>query len=196
MGGPTQPCDVRVLFHKTLHRIVLDTKDIIDLGKTEGSPGPIVRGMDVFEKDLSTRRLFRFSRKRYIFLNLLHDGLTLEEAAVKAGLPLADAEKFRGGAEAADYLEMRELREIVAREAKDPDRWWTMGFMAIEGKKPMNKIQCEIYKEHGKRIQPCSEVNQAPMKVEINISPEALSRSRDHRKFVETQIIEDLKRAM
>lgn len=173
----------------------LDAQEIVALGKTETSR-PLVAGNDVFEKDVATNRLFRFSRKRYIFLNLLHDGLSLEEAAAKAGLDQGSALKFREGSEASEFLEMRELREIVAREAKDPDRWWTLGYMAMEGKKPMNKIQCEIYKEHGKRIQPCSDAQQPAMKVEIHVSPEALERSRERRKAVETQIVEELKHAV
>lgn len=172
-----------------------DAKEVVALGKTETSK-PLVVGNDVFEKDLATNRLFRFSRKRYIFLNLLHDGLSLEEAAVKSGLDQEAALKFREGPEAAQYLEMRELREIVAREAKDPDRWWTMGYLAMEGKVPMNKIQCEIYKEHGKRVQPCSDAQQPAMKIEIHVSPEALERSKERRKAVETQIVEELKHAV
>lgn len=150
----------------------------------------MVVGQDVFEKDLATNRLFRFSRKKYIFLNLLHDGLGLEEASLKAGINPEQAEEFRSSSQAAEYLEMRELREIVAREAKDPDRWWTMGYLAMEGKRQMNKIQCEVYKEHGKRIQPCSESNAPPPRIEIHISPDALSRSKDHRKFIETQVLQ------
>lgn len=173
----------------------MDTKDIVKLGKTEDSR-PLVVGNDVFEKDLATSRLFRFSRKRYIFLNLLHDGLTLDEASLKAGLTPETALKFRESAEAAEYLEMRELREVVAREAKDADRWWAMGYAAMEGKKAMNKIQCEIYKEHGKRIQPCSEASAPPSKIEIHISPEAIERSKERRQSIDAQIVEEYKHAI
>lgn len=173
----------------------METKDIIRLGKTEDSR-PVVVGPDVFEKDLSTNRLFRFSRQRYIFLNLLHDGVPLEEAALKSGVNPETAESFRSSPEAAEYLEMRELREIVAREAKDPDRWWADGFMVTDGKKAMNKIQCEVWKERGKRVQPCSDSQAGPARIEIHISPDAIERSKERRKSVETQIVEDLKHAI
>lgn len=173
----------------------MDTAQIIALGKTDESR-PLVVGQDVFEKDLATNHLYRFSRKRYIFLNLLHDDIPLEEAALKSGIDVETALRFRDSSEACAYLEMRELREVVAREAKDQDKWWVDGYMAENGKKSMNKVQAEIWKERGKRIQPCSEANQPEMKVEIHISPDALERSKERRKSVETQIVEELKHAV
>lgn len=174
---------------------MMDNKDIIKLGKTEESR-PLVVGNDVFEKDLATSHLYRFKRNKYIFLNLLHDGLTNEEASLKAGLAPEKAAEFKESPEAVAYLEMRELREIVAREAKDPDRWWVSAYLSEEGIKPMSKVNCELWKERGKRIQPCSEANPAPTKIEIHISPDALLRSKEHRKFVETQIEGDLQHAV
>lgn len=169
----------------------MEPKDIIALGKTDESR-PLVVGNDVFERDLATSRLYRFSRKRYIFLNLIHDDASIEEAALKSGLDLGMAQRFLNMTEAKDYLEMREVREIVAREAKDADGWWVKGFLVEEGKKPMNKVQCEIWKERGKRISPCSDASAPPMKVEIHISQEALDRSKERRKAVEAQIVDDL----
>lgn len=170
------------------------------LVKQEDGARGIVVGTDVYEAlnfvDDIASRVIRFTARQYLFLKHYKLGISLEAAAEKAGLTPDAATHFLDKPDTRAWLQDRAMQDHIKNEWAEPSKWWSEGHDVWEGKKAINKNQMEVWREFGKRVCPMSEHGPAQTKIEINIDPEAIERSKVRRKAIEAQIVLESKDAV
>lgn len=168
-------------------------EQIKDLAKSEKAR-PLIVGNRVFDVLPTTQELVDFTRPKYLLLQLLWRGLSIEDAALKAGVDLEDAVAFRDSDKAQDYLQKKSLASIVAQETKDPDRWWVQVNEVMEGRKVLNKGQMVALQAQGDRVAPKrneADTEKTKTVINFNFSPEAVQEAFRRQEAIEAKIVEE-----
>lgn len=169
------------------------TEQAKELVKSEDAVRGLVVGNRVYEPLLFAPEIVHFTAKQYIFLHSYRLGVPLEDAATKAGLSVESAERFLDKPQTKAWLQDRATKDYIKNEWAEPGKWWQQGdawLNAPKEQKP-NKNDVEIWKEFGKRVQPLSDQGMSVNKIEINISPDAIQKSKERRKFIDTQLVKE-----
>lgn len=167
-----------------------DKKEIQALGRTDATRALVV-GNSVYDPLLFSRQLVRFSRRQYLFLNAYRLGVTLQEAADKAGMTVEQAERFLRRPMTRQWMEDRAKKDYIRNEWHESNKWWEMGNEVLEGKKHLSKDQQVVYLEFGKRVCPESkatnEVKSGPT-INFNFGPEAIKEALKRQQSIETEV--------
>jgi hypothetical protein len=135
------------------------TNSLKTLGSTDATRLSVI-GSSVYDPLLFDRKLVRFSRRQYLFLNNYRLGVPLAEAAQKTGMPLVSAERFLNRPSTKAWLANRAKQDYIRKEWHESNKWWEMGEEVLEGKKHLSKDQQVVYLEFGKRV--CPEIKSNP----------------------------------
>lgn len=136
------------------------------LDTTSDATKALVIGSSVYDPLLFSRKLIRFSRRQYLFLNAYRLGVPLSEAAQKAGLSTHQAEWFLNRSSTKAWMADRAQKDHIRHEWHESSKWWEVGNDVLEGRKHLSKDQQVVYLEFGKRV--CPEIKSSP---EINKGP-------------------------
>lgn len=167
--------------------------DIKQLSKDE-KVHPLIVGNRVFDVLPTTDDLINFTRAKYLLLQLIWRGLSVEEASDKAGVLLEDAQTFLASEKALDYLRKKELASVIAQEARNPDRWWVEVHNVMDGSKVLNKGQMVALQAQGDRVAPKrNDVDETKAKtvINFNFSAESVQEAFKRQESIEAQIVEE-----
>lgn len=151
--------------------------------------GGIVYETLTFVEDGETREIIPFTTRQYVFLKHYHLGVSLQDAAIKAGLTPETAQNFIDRPKTQAWLLDQDKKNSVKKRWLETSKWWEIGDEIISGTRKVDKNQMEVYREFGKRAHPVSEHGPSQTKIEITIDPEAIERSKIRRKAIEAQIV-------
>jgi hypothetical protein len=155
---------------------------------------PLIVGNRVFDVLPTTDDLINFTRKQYLFLQLIWRGLSTGEASEKAGYALDQAASFLETDKAKDYLQKKQLASIIAQETKNEDNWWVEVHQVRTGEKILNKGQMVALQASGDRVAPKrNEVNQEKTKVVINFnfSAESVKEAFKRQESIDAELSEE-----
>ena len=163
------------------------------LAKSEDAVRGMVIGSQVYDPLLFAPEIVRFSARQYVFLHKYRLGVSLEDAAAQANMTAEQAERFLDKDSTKAWLKDRAMKDHIKNEWAEPAKWWHKGDEWLNAPKEMkpNKNDVEIWKQFGMRVCPVS-TEGSGTKIEINIDPEAIARSKERRKSVEAQIVNDV----
>lgn len=165
-----------------------DRELINDLGKTDATRALVV-GNSVYDALLFSRRLVRFSRRQYLFLNSYRLGVSLAEAAVKADMTIDQAERFLRRPQTRAWMEDRAKKDYIRTEWHESNKWWEMGHEVLEGKRHLSKDQQVVYLEFGKRVCPeVKSIQDARPNIQINIDPGAVQEAFRRQNAIDAEI--------
>lgn len=168
----------------------LSRKAIEGLGNTDATRA-LVMGNSVYDPLLFSRQLVCFSRRQYLFLNAYRLGVPLHEAAAKAGMDVAKAERFLKRPNTRKWIADRAQKDYIRNEWHESNKWWELGHEVLEGKKHLSKDQQVVYLEFGKRVCPESksqpEVNKGPT-IHFNFGADAVKEAFRRQESIETEI--------
>lgn len=167
-----------------------------DLGKTDATRALVV-GNSVYDPLLFSRRLIRFSRRQYLFLNAYRLGVPLAEAAIKADLTTDQAESFLARKKTQEWLADRAMKDHVRNEWAEGGKWWEMGNECLEGKRHLSKDQQVVFMAFGERVCPKpretgSDSNSKTV-INFNFGPEAVQEAFRRQAAIETETVKELK---
>lgn len=159
------------------------------MGTTDATRALVI-GNSVYDPLLFSRRLVRFSRRQYLFLNAYRLGVSLAEAASKAGMTIEQAERFLKRPMTRSWMEDRAKKDYIRNEWHESNKWWQMGNECLEGKRRLSKDQQVVYLEFGKRV--CPEVKQASENkgptINFNFSPESVKEAFRRQESIDAEI--------
>jgi len=163
-----------------------------ELVKSEDGIRGMVIGNQVYDPLLFATDIVKFSARQYVFLQKYRLGVPLEEAAEQANLTAEQAERFLDKESTKAWLRDRAEKDHIKNEWAEPAKWWAKGdeWLNAKGEDKPHKNDVEIWKQFGMRVCPVAANGTGP-KIEINIDPDAITRSKERRKFVEAQIVSD-----
>lgn len=165
-----------------------DRELINDLGKTDATRALVV-GNSVYDPLLFSRRLVRFSRRQYLFLNSYRLGVSLAEAAVKADMTVDQAERFLRRPQTRAWMEDRAKKDYIRTEWHESNKWWEMGHEVLEGKRHLSKDQQVVYLEFGKRVCPETKaIQDSRPNIQINIDPGAVQEAFRRQNAIDAEI--------
>lgn len=146
----------------------------------------------VYDPLLFAPEIVHFSARQYVFLHKFRLGVPLEDAAIAAGMTAESAERFLDKDQTKAWLRDRAMKDHIKNEWAEPAKWWHKGDewlnAPLEAKPTKNDV--EIWKQFGMRVCPVA-TEGSGTRIEINIDPEAIARSKERRKSVEAQIVSD-----
>lgn len=168
----------------------MSNEDIRALGTTDATKALVV-GNSVYDPLLFSRRIVRFSRRQYLFLNAYRLGVPLQEAASKAGMKVVEAERFLKRPSTRHWMEDRARKDYIRNEWHESNKWWEMGNECLEGKRHLSKDQQVVYLEFGKRV--CPEIKSHPESskgptINFNFGPEAIQEAFRRQNAIDAQI--------
>lgn len=155
---------------------------------------PTIVGNRVFDVLPTTQELVSFpSRKKYLLLQLLWRGLSIEEAADKSGLSLEDAVSYADTEKAKDYLRRKELAAIIAEEMRSQDNWLVEAHQVRAGDKVLNKGQMVVFQAVGDRVAPkkTEDIEKPKVTINFNFSPESVQDAFKRQASIDAQLAEE-----
>lgn len=167
-----------------------DKELITHLGKTDATRALVI-GNSVYDPLLFSRRLIHFSRRQYLFLNEYRLGIPLNEAASKAGMTVAHAERFLKRPKIRAWLEDRAKKDYIRNEWSEPGKWWEMGDKVLKGEKHLSKDQQVVWMAFGERIAPKPRELGGPSTgptINFNFSPEAVKEAFRRQESIKTEL--------
>ncbi len=167
--------------------------EISSLSKINASH-PVIVGNRVFDVLPTTHELVDFTRAKYLLLQLLWRGASLEEAVTKTGLSEEEVLAFKESPKAKHYLQKKELASIMAEEAKDPNRWWATAQSVLEGSYTLNKGQMVVFQSVGDRVAPKkneSDLERSKTVINFNFSPEAVQEAFKRQESIEAELVRE-----
>lgn len=170
-------------------------QELVALGKTDATT-PVVVGGDVYDPLIFHPTVVRFTRKQYVFLHAYRLGVPLSEAARKAGLEPASAERFLAKSDTVEWLKDRALKDHIRTEWEEPSKWWHMGNEVLEGRKHLSKDQQIVFMAFGDRVCPKSKESAGEgAKIIININPGAVQEAYRRSVAVDGEIVDERRTA-
>jgi hypothetical protein len=162
------------------------------LAKSEDAVRGMVIGSQVYDPLLFAPEVVHFSARQYVFLHKYRLGVSLEDAATAANMTPEQAERFLDKPSTRAWLKDRAMKDHIKNEWAEPAKWWAKGdeWLNAPAEAKPNKNDVEIWKQFGMRVCPVASDGHGA-KIEININPEAIERSKERRKVVEAQIVSD-----
>lgn len=100
-----------------------------------------------------TQRLFTFKPNELRFLKEFGPESSVEDAAKKAGIPVAVAEKMLRRKSVREFLQDK-FEQIAIQGGWTVERWFSEGDKVWRGQKAVTREQLDIWKEFGARILP------------------------------------------
>lgn len=160
-----------------------------ELVKSEDGVQGIVIGKDVYDPLLWSPKLVRFTAKQYVFLRAYRLGVSLQEAAEKAGMTPAQAEKFLDKPDVQEWMQDRATKDYIKHEWEEPGKWYQKGDEVLEGKTSWSKAQLEVWKAFGERVAPAKRQSESGQpKIEINIDPTAVQEAFRRQNAIEAEL--------
>lgn len=167
--------------------------DIRALAKIDGSPVLIV-GNRVYDASQILPDVVHFTRQQYLFLNTYRLGVSVDEAATKAGLTKEEAERFLDRPKTVAWLQDRALKSHIRNEWHESDKWWQIGNECLDGTRHLSKDQQVVYLEFGKRVCPEQkshpESNKGPT-INFNFGPEAVKEAFRRQAAIDAEVSGD-----
>lgn len=168
----------------------LDTKTLQAMGTTDATRA-LVLGNSVYDPLLFSRQLIRFSRRQYLFLNSYKLGVSVADAANKAGLTVEQAESFLARKNTRAWLADRAKKDYILTEWHESNKWWELGDDVLEGKRHLSKDQQVVYLEFGKRVCPESksnpEANKGPT-IHFNFGADAVKEAFKRQESIDAEL--------
>lgn len=167
-----------------------DANEIKALARQEGNP-VLVIGNRVYDASQLIPDVVHFTRKQYLFLGSYRLGVPLKDAATKAGMEEAEAEKFLERPKTIAWLQDRAMKSHIRQEWHESDKWWEMGSQVLDGARHLSKDQQVVYLEFGKRV--CPEQKQTAdsskaVTINFNFGPEAVHEAFRRQAAIEAEI--------
>lgn len=180
---------------KDVSSFVLDTRNLaIKQNAKDDQSRPLIVGNRVFDVLPTTEDLIHFTRPNYLLLQLIWRGLSVEDAASKAGVDLEVAKAFLSSEKALDYLRKKELASVIAEETRNPDRWWVEVHNVMDGTKVLNKGQMVALQAQGDRVAPKrndSDADKPKVTIQFNFSSESVSEAFRRQEAINAEIVEE-----
>lgn len=139
--------------------------------------------------------MIRCNRRQLTLLQALKEGLSVQDAALKAELTEEQAVRFLKKKDVQAWLRNKAEEEAVLRDWT-PEKWFALGQKWLDGddshRVPKHKI--EVWRELGDRVVPKPSRNdEKDLKpvIEINIDPEAINRAFERQQSIEAQIVRE-----
>jgi hypothetical protein len=172
-----------------------ETKALQAMARTDATRGLVV-GNSVYDPLLFSRQLVRFSRRQYLFLNAYRLGVTLQDAAAKAGMTPESAERFLNRKSTRAWMEDRAKKDHIKNEWNESNKWWEMGDAVLEGTRHLSKDQQVVYLEFGKRVCPEAksqpDANKGPT-INFNFGADAVKEAFKRQNAIETKLADETK---
>lgn len=161
--------------------------------KAEDGAQGLVVGKDVYDPLLFSPKLLRFTAKQYLFLRAYRMGVSLVEAAHKAGMSPESAERFLDKPDVMEWMQDRAAKDYIKNEWAEPGKWWKKGDDVLEGKENWTKAQLEVWKAFGERVAPVKREtdtqNKSPQ-IQINIDPTAVQEAFRRQNAIEAEVMQ------
>lgn len=155
---------------------------------------PLIVGNKVFDILPTTKDLTDFTKTKYLLLQLIHRNVPILEASAKCGMTEDQARNFLETDKAKDYLQKKQLAEIVAQEARNPDRWWVEVHNVMEGTKTLNKGQMVALQAQGDRVAPKkieTDDSKGKITINLNFSAEVVKEAFRRQESIEAEIVKE-----
>ncbi len=170
-----------------------DASEIRALAKADGSPVLIV-GNRVYDASQILPDVVHFTRQQYLFLNTYRLGVSLDEAAGKAGLTKEEATRFLDRPKTVAWLQDRALKSHIRNEWHESDKWWEVGNQCLEGTRHLAKDQQVVFLEFGKRVCPEQKSHPESSKgptINFNFGPEAVKEAFRRQAAIDAEVSGD-----
>jgi hypothetical protein len=167
--------------------------DVKAVARQEGSP-VLVIGNRVYDASEIIPDVVHFTRKQYIFLQTYRLGISLKEAAEKAGMDEEEAGRFLDRPKTIAWLQDRAVKSHIRNEWHESDLWWQMGHECLAGQRHLSKDQQVVYLEFGKRVCPevkvAADAQKGPI-INFNFGPDAVKEAFRRQAAIDAEITEE-----
>lgn len=172
----------------------LSKKHLEAVGRTDATSPAVIGGYVVERLTFPSNDVSQvfFTRRQYAFANAFRKSFSVDRACEASGMTRESALRFLRSPKAKAWMQSRDEMAQVRKSWSAQDYWYQQGAELYEREK-VSKHKVDIWKEFGDRAAPKptrdSSASQ-PTKIEINIDPEAIERSRQRRAAIDAQIVE------
>lgn len=166
-----------------------EKKDVEQMAKVDGAKVLIV-GNRVYDASQLVPSVVHFTRSQYLFLNHYRLGITIDEAALKAGMTPDEADRFLERPKTRAWLEDRATKDHIRNEWAEGGKWWEMGDKCLNGEKHLSKDQQVVFMAFGERVCPkprATDENQTKTVINFNFSVEDVKEAFKREQAFETE---------
>lgn len=149
-----------------------------------------VVGDRVYDASQLVPGIVHFTRREYLFLQHYRLGVTLGDAASKAGMGVDEAERFLGRSKTVEWLRDRAVKDHIRGEWAEGGKWWEMGEKCLNGERRLSKDQQVVFMAFGERVcpKPRAEQEGARTVVNFNFSPESVLEAFRRQEIIEAEV--------
>ena len=166
----------------------MDLREIKSLAKGN-ELGVAVVGNRVFEASKYAPGLRVFPTKKWLFLNHYAQEVPIEEAALKAGISVEEAERFIETPLAKGWLERRAVIESARQKWADGGEWVALGDDCLEGKRHLSKDQQVVFQAFGDRFNSKQRAeSRGETVINVNFSAQAVEAAIARQQAIEAEL--------
>jgi hypothetical protein len=136
-------------------------------------------------------KVVSFTPKELRFLKEFGPHTTVDEAAKKAGVPVAVGNRILKSQKAREFLQDR-FQQIAVQEGWTVERWFAEGDKVFRGLRVLTREQLDIWKEFGSRILPkrSSGAAEGGEKPQITINIGAVDEAFRRQQAIQAEVVD------
>lgn len=166
-----------------------EKSEVEQAAKQDGAKVLIV-GNRVYDASQLVPSVVHFTRNQYLFLNNFRLGISVAEAASKAGMTPEEADRFLDMKKTREWLQDRAVKDHIRNEWAEGGKWWEMGEKCLNGEKHLSKDQQVVFMAFGDRVCPKPRVDAEEKNktvINVNFSAEDVKNAFRREQAFETE---------